>query len=295
MKNKIFSILLVIILCISLFPTISFADYSKNTLPEYYFTECPEQGTIKEYEYKKDEVLKVWTPYNYDNSINYEIILLMHGDGGNLNSWLTKTYNLFGKDIQGRYIFDWITYEKLVVPFIVVTLNNKPKNPHEMSNDIIDALLYIADHYNVYPTASMNSLIKNKKHITIGGLSRGSILTHWFIRYYPELASNLICMSAAGPYKEAAEKLDKQNIKILKLFTAVGINDEKHYEDTRKSYKVLKPYAEESIYLEYRYDHSWCVWMPGIYEAIKYILPEETITFRITNTIINIRTKILGE
>lgn len=291
--KRIISFILISIVCLSLFPITSFADSPlSRTLPDYYFEDCPEHGNIEIIEYKEKEEMMVWTPYNYTNNIYYEIVLLMHGDGGSMHSWLDKVYNLWDKDIAGSNIFDWMAYEHVTVPFIIITLNNKPSNPDIMSQDIIDALLYITEHYSVYPKSSYDSLIENRNHITVGGLSRGSILTHNFMKYYPEAAGNYICMSASGPSYNAAKILKERNIRINKFFTAVGVSDDRFYEETKESYDVLKKYSDNSKYLEYIYAHNWCVWLCGIYDGLKFILPQYTINFKIIKHLIDIREKL---
>ncbi len=270
----------IFLLCATVFP--SAADEPiESTLPERYMTECPEQGTVTTHRYKGREEINVWTPYGYSEHRLYEIVLLMHGGGGSMYSWLTKERELFDCIFEGRDVFDWMAYEKVTVPFIVITLNNKPDYPEIMVRDIRDALLFVAARYSVYPRATTESLIENRDHITIGGLSRGSILTHWFLSITPEYAANYICMSAAGPYKDIPAALEKKQVHIKKLFAAAGVADEGYYSMTKTSYEFLKDYADESLYLEYIYGHSWHVWFPGVYEALKFILPEYSTDYEI--------------
>ena len=153
----------------------------QSTLPERYLQECPERGTVATHYFRGNEELKVWTPYGYSENRLYEIVLLMHGDYGSADSWLTKQYTLFDRTVAGRDVFDWMTYEKRTVPFIVVTLNNKPLDPEAMVRDILEVLLFVADNYSVYPKSTVESLIDNRDHVTVGGLSRGSMMTHWFL------------------------------------------------------------------------------------------------------------------
>ena len=253
----------------------------QSTLPERYLQECPERGTVATHYFRGNEELKVWTPYGYSENRLYEIVLLMHGDYGSANSWLTKQYTLFDRAVAGRDVFDWMTYEKRTVPFIVVTLNNKPLDPEAMVRDILEVLLFVADNYSVYPKSTVESLIENRDHVTVGGLSRGSMMTHWFLCTTPEVAGNYICMSAAGPYTQIPEVLEKKQVRIRKLFSAVGAADEKHCETTRQSFELLQPYAEESMFLEYRYGHTWYVWLPGVYEALLFVLPEYSVEYEI--------------
>ncbi|MBQ1632191.1 MAG: hypothetical protein II049_05165 [Clostridia bacterium] len=253
----------------------------ESTLPERYLGPCPEQGTVTSHFYKDKEELKVWTPYGYSGQRVYEIVLLMHGDYGSLNSWLTNEYTLFGHTVEGRYVFDWMAYEKRTVPFIVVTLNNKPFEQETMVRDITDALLFVADNYSVYPGGTVASLVRNRDHITVGGLSRGSMLTHWFLSICPEYAANYICMSAAGPYTEIPDALERKHVRMKKLFSAAGAADAEYHDMTVESYEYLKPYADESLYLEYRYGHTWHVWLPGVYEALLFVLPQDSAEYEI--------------
>ncbi len=272
----------IIVLLLCAVPTAARADEPmESTLPAHYLTPCPEPGLVTMHQYKKREQMNVWTPYDYSGDRLYEIVLLLHGGGGSMYSWLTTERDLFGHSVQGRYIFDWMAYEKVTVPFIVVTLNNKPDDPEAMVRDMRDALLYVANNYSVYPEGTVESLIQNREHITVGGLSRGSILTHWFLSITPEYAGNYICMSAAGPYTEIPQALENKHVRMLKLFSAVGAADENYYDMTKTSYEFLEPYADESAYLEYRYGHTWEVWFPGVYEALRFILPAYSVDYEI--------------
>ena len=270
----------IVLLFSTVFPSVA-DEPVESTLPDHYLTACPEQGTVTSHRYKGKEEINVWTPYGYSEHRLYEIVLLMHGDGGTLHSWLTQQYDLFGHITEGRYVFDWMAYEKVTVPFIVVTLNNKPKEQGTMVRDVTDALLFVADAYSVYPQSTVESLIENRDHITIGGLSRGSMLTHWVMRVTPEIAGNYICMSAAGPYAQVPEMLDKKQVRIRKLFSAVGVDDAVFHDITKKAFDLIQPYADESMYLEYAYGHTWQVWLPGVYEALKFILPAYSIDYEI--------------
>ena len=282
MTRKRFCLILTGILLLCAVLPASIADVPEaDTLPEHYFSACPEQGTITVHNYKEHEELKVWTPYGYSESGLYELVLLMHGDYGSSDSWLTERHHLFEKAIEGRNVFDWMTYEKRTVPFIVVTLNNKPDRPDIMVQDIADALLFVADRYRVYPKGTVDSLIAHRDHITVGGLSRGSMMTHWFLSVTPELAGNYICMSAAGPYTAIPDTLEAKHVRIRKLFTAVGAKDTDYYRMTVQSYELLRPYADESLYLEYRFGHTWYVWHAGVFEALQFVLPPYSAEYEI--------------
>ena len=270
----------ILLLCAAL-PAFAAETPTEDTIPAHYLTECPEQGTITSHLYKAEEELKVWTPFGYSEHVLYEIVLLLHGDLGSLDSWLTRRYQLFGCPVEGRYIYDWLTYEKRTAPFIVVTLNNKPDEPETMAQDMTDALLFVADRYSVYPKGTIASLIENRDHITVGGLSRGSMMTHWFLSITPEYAGNYICMSAAGPYTDIPEVLERKHVRIRKLFSAVGTMDMDYYEMTKASYALLRPYADEAEYLEYRHGHNWYVWIPGICEALQFVLPPYSAEYEI--------------
>ena len=44
---------------------------------------------------------------------------------------------------------------------------------------------------------------------------------------------------------------------------------------------VFPSVADEPMYLEYAYGHTWQVWLPGVYEALKFILPAYSIDYEI--------------
>lgn len=267
-------LLLIGALCVCLLPAFGFAEEpAESTLPEYFFEACPEQGTITSHWYKYREQLKVWTPCDYNENQLYEIVLLLHGDGGSLDSWLTQKLVVLDRTIEGRNIFDWMAYEKTTVPFIVVTLNNKPFEFNTMVHDVMDALVFVSARYSTYADGTLASVIRNRDHITIGGLSRGSILTTWVLRNQPEIAGNYICMSGAGPSADALETLTGRNVRIRKLYTAVGVDDPYFYTHTKRLYELIADCCDESMYVEYACGHTWDVWIPGVLEGLQFILP----------------------
>ena len=184
-------LLLICVICVCMLPTLGAADAPvQSTLPAHWFEDCPQHGTITAHLYKPAEQLKVWTPYDYNENLLYEIVLLLHGDGGSPDSWFTQKLDALGHTVEGRNLFDWMAYEKTTVPFIVVTLKNKPFEYNTMVHDVADALVYVSARYSTYAEGTLESVIENRDHITVGGNSRGSILTTWVIRNLPEIAGN---------------------------------------------------------------------------------------------------------
>ena len=274
MKKRL-CLFLIGIICACLLPAHVTADAPEgSTLPEYYFEPYPKQGTITSYWYKTGEQLKVWTPYDYSENQLYEIVLLLHGDGGSLDSWLTQKVAVGERKIEGRNVFDWMAYEKATVPFIVVTLNNKPEELNVMVHDVMDALVFVSARYSTYTDGTLDSVMENREHVTVGGLSRGAILTTWILRNQPEIAGNYLCMSGAGPSADARQTLLDRNIRIRKFYTAVGVDDAYFYELTKRLYTLLQDRCDDSVYVEYPYGHSWDVWIPGVREGLTFILPE---------------------
>ena len=73
----------IVLLFSTVFPSVA-DEPVESTLPDHYLSACPEQGTVTSHRYKGKEEINVWTPYGYSEHRLYEIVLLMHGDGGTL-------------------------------------------------------------------------------------------------------------------------------------------------------------------------------------------------------------------
>lgn len=292
MKRYICFILSVIILYICIGTT--YADtksYNKeDSMPSYYIENCPKKGLVEEKSFinknNQNELIYVWTPYNYNNETKYEVVLLLHGYKGSPKNWHNNNLEIRVDNkrvnIQISNIYDWLTYEYKCKPFIICSIPNNDRAA-DVSESIIYALKYIVDNYNTYAENSLDkSIIEARKHITIGGFSKGGLTTCYFLSNHIEYAYNYISMSfSKSNYdlsKSFENEMKKDTDKSFRIFIGSGEND-KYYEKRLviQDEKYYNKYADNSVFYEYPWGHDWTTWTYATYDALIYLFKVSTI------------------
>ena len=282
--KKVIAILLIVLTLFSFIPVVTQAATGAEITSgvpfdsKYYKKTCPKKGTITKYylDGNKNRSVYVWKPYNYNANTKYEVVVLMHGTGDNASSWLQTKHSVWGKKINGQNIFDWMAYDNVCKPFIVVTFNSG-YNSLFPNNEIIKVMKIAAQHYNTYlGNGSDESITAYREHVIVGGLSRGSGNSYQFAAEHPEYVGNLICMSGSRCLEELKASLTKSNLKINKLFIACGKNDSKYLKGSKNQFKGLssEAYTNSSRLVLYKsMAHDWRTWYAGIYDGLKFIIP----------------------
>lgn len=277
--KKIFAVVMAVAFVFCLVPISAYADEEKHgfTFPEYYNNECPMKGTIHTLYLDVEREVRVWTPFNYNQETQYELILLMHGDGDNISAWLTKPHTFRGSAITGENLFNWMAYENKCRPFIIATIDNDAqKYRNTIMEDIKSAIKLCADNFSTYAkSASDDDIAAARNHITVGGLSRGSILSYQYMTVYPETAGNYICLSGTGDRKALKRYFDDKGDIIETLFVGSGIADERFYTESYAYYKYLVAHSKKQRFVTYNGGHIWPVWIIGIYDALTFIIPQD--------------------
>lgn len=262
----------------------AFAETRNNIVPDRYLTECPLQGEIHEAETDNGLQMYIWTPYNYNRNVKYEVVLLLNGSGGNLTDWLTKQYKYNRADITLSQIYDWITYDYACLPFIVVTISNYGTNT--TVDEICDALSYTADNYSTYATDGQpESIIAVREHFTVGGLSLGSIYSNAMIANHPEYAANYILLSGHTYAGDAVENLKTSGWRLNNVFVGCGVDDERFFYGSRNACNNYMEYCNKCSFFQYSGGHYWSVWIECICDALPYVIgrnaPERDVLFAI--------------
>lgn len=158
-------------------------DFSLEDIPIEYTSHATKQGKIETIKYnsnKHEKTANVYLPYGYNTQTKYNIFYMMHGGGGNINTYLT-TPSL--KDI-----FDNMIEKNRIKPTIVVfpTFYNDSSTDYayltkifhiELINDLIPA---VEEKYHTYAESTDKlSLEMSRKHRAFGGFSMGSVTT-WY-------------------------------------------------------------------------------------------------------------------
>lgn len=259
----------------------------KNGFPSEFYKKCPEQGTIKDvssYKYNgktiKIPTIKVYVPYGYDKTKQYNVIFLVHGKGGNRDNWLKNNHNMvpygetsIGK-MSGKKLFDWLIYTGETAPFIAISVD-LPKNADGTYNDYT-LKDYIRNYYIPYVVRKYSTYAKSEKekdvqkakdHFAFCGLSRGST-TLYNIALNPsqpvaKMFGHKIYLSGTIDVSLMKSAYGKSTDKLY--FATGGIHDWECHEAMKK-YKGQIPYK---MFIEYDSAHTWYTWFRGCAAALQ--------------------------
>jgi enterochelin esterase family protein len=222
-----------------------------------------------------DRRLSIYLPHGYEESDgNYPVLYLLHGAGGDEESWLAH-----GRAAQ---IMDNLIAEGKCKPMIVVMPNGnviqdggyghgslgfyKPEflPPHSMNGEFEASFRDIIDFVDSrYRTKA------EKNGRAIAGLSMGGFHTMHISRYYPNTFDYVGLFSAAilpredatgKVYKDIDKQLETQMINGLKLYW-IGIGQSDFLYDANTAYR--KKLDEMGFPYEYRESgegHIWKNW-----------------------------------
>ena len=151
-------------------------------LPERYFQPSEHEGrcfreTLSDGEEAELEIA-VWLPWDYSEETRYNVVVLMHGDGGQAADWTDEPEPTRLGEIEFRRVFDRMVEERLCEPFLIVGISNRAFAQPEKGEKVLRELLlpYVAQHFSTYlGGGSPEELRAGRAHLAVGGLSRGAL------------------------------------------------------------------------------------------------------------------------
>ena len=169
--------------------------FYKDDLPRRYHYECPEQGSVVSFKYETrdwhqknsktfEKTGLAYLPYGYNENERYNVMIMLHGHTLNRHAFIDTVWGFdYGVRVQYKNDYDWIMYEGLCRPTIIVTLDTPAEamyNFKDMEYELrYDVLPYLADHFATYAEDGSNeALIKARDHFGLGGSSNGAGFTH---------------------------------------------------------------------------------------------------------------------
>lgn len=161
--------------------------------PMAYRSACEQAGTMETLDYTAhddagnayEKQCRVYLPYGYDSSKQYDVLYLMHGFYGDIHTIFEGTVG--GRKLQ--YVADHLIADGKMRPMIVVTptitdyytTSNWVKFPKELREDLIPA---VESKYSTYSRGtSSEDLIAARDHRAFGGFSMGGTTT-WNVFQY---------------------------------------------------------------------------------------------------------------
>ena len=277
------------------------AEISDSTIPvKYTSIRTDESGTIEHIEYStkdyfgdESEITKeanVYLPAGYSEEKKYNVLILMHGIGGDENEW-----GMTGDSSKIKLIMDNLAYYGDIDPFIVVTPNGRSAANHskdgsdynsfyvfgkELRNDLIP---YIDSHYSTYADYSENDYdpSASRQHRAMAGLSMGGMQTiNIGIGECIDLFGYFGAFSAAPtsyPASKTAKLLEDSDYPIYYFYNICGESDNialsAHTAAAKNLPDICNKFVagENFMWQEVPGVHNFDVWYLGFYNFAQLV------------------------
>ncbi|MBQ8074636.1 MAG: hypothetical protein IJ237_01495 [Oscillospiraceae bacterium] len=267
---------------------------------------CEEKGTVETVEYETKDVngnvyrkqMEVYLPYGYSADRKYNVLLLLHGSGGDEHYWFKERGYVYpwGDSPWEKFstVLDNMINRKLCHPAIVVSPTyylgeearemggNFENDVQQMRYEVIrDILPAVVNRYSTYASGSdYSSLCAARDHFGFLGASYGGMLCcNAILTYDIDVFSWFAAVSglyANVPEMNAVwEDLGFQNLKIRYLYTSAGDQD-RMLEDTQESFSSLlrlspKITEENSCFVQIMgAQHEERVWDNAVYDCLQF-------------------------
>ena len=249
MKSKKFVCILLVIICLFSITNNVFADSENIEDLEKYKTECSEKGQFEHKELEietgwwsgefKASTIDIYTPYNYNENLKYNFILLLADD-----DILTTESNELNKNI-----FDWLIYENKCDPFILAEIPIPTKYDETTirtyAYNIRNYYLkYVSDNYNVYANGiGLDGWIKGRDYNAVIGIKNGSFFAYNSCMVWNRDIFGSYYVSDSGDRLNAKKIATFTNSDELYTINKLSVDNSKtnkSLENTKNMYKILK-------------------------------------------------------
>ena len=254
-------------------------------LPDRYFEPCAHEGrhfreTLADDKGKEYEIA-VWLPWDYSEDTTYNVVVLLHGDGGQAADWTDEPEPTYRGDVEFRHVYDRMVEERLCDPFLIVGLPNAsfrhPPTGEAFLRELV--LPYIAQHYSTWMGGgSPEKLRAAREHIAVGGLSRGSMFTYSCVMpRCLDVVGNFCCFSNGDNSRVWAQLNSEQNrdYPILSYVASYGMMDEYQVGVAHRNvYRGICNYVERvtdgenARMLSIGAGHNFIMWTASLYDAL---------------------------
>ena len=225
--------------------------------------------------------IALWLPYNGEEAGPCNVVILLHGDGGSCEDWVSRELPTRRGNVQLCRVYDRIAQERLCAPFLVVSISTRGMEDPEYGEKLIAETLlpYLARSYPTWMTGdSREEIAAAREHIAIGGLSRGSMYAYSVgMGRCLDVAANFCCFSN-GYEPGLVQRLTAEpyaSLPIQSYVATVGLRDEPDYvRPHRQHYALLcegVPQLRDGVnarMLEIDEGHNFLMWSASIYDAL---------------------------
>lgn len=260
-----------------------------SAIPDSYFEECSQQGTVVRLEYESqdytsdsaEKIMKpvyVYLPYGYDENdedTKYNIFYMMHWWGG------VAEYFLHAQNGAAKAVLDNMIANGDMEPVIVVCptfdSENRPQNFDRSYAEVNvfhqdfrnDLLPFIESRYHTYAAdTSEEGFKESRDHRAFGGFSIGSVTTWYefiydldYIRYFMPMSLDCwILGNNAGldhpketsDYLAESVKISEYDVNDFLIYAATGTSDVAFNHVNNQLQEMLKNEVFQEGNLYYR-------------------------------------------
>lgn len=262
------------------------APLTDTVLPDPYFEPAEHEGRCFQETLTdsagREHTIAVWLPWDYSEETRYNVVLLIHGDGGSCDDWTDKEEGTSRGPIQVYRVYDRIAEEHLCAPFLVVGLNNRgmgddPAFGEMLIEDVV--LPHLARTYSTWMEGDDHEQLEAaREHIAIGGLSRGSVFTYYIaMQRCLDVSANFCCFSNSYPggVIRALNAEEALSLDIRCYVAEIGLRDVEEYnQDNRALYSAICSQVERirdgenARFLEIDEGHNFLMWTAAVYNAL---------------------------
>ena len=269
-------------------------------LPEAYLEPCEQAGSIESWSYRNavegwasyTRHLLIYLPYGYDPEGQYDVLLLLHGSGGDETDWLTQEHYVPDRMMRPHTIYDHMIRQKLMRPMIIVTLRlyedfgSYAGDPTEerLAMELREFVLpHLAENYATYAASGApEDLEAAREHFGVGGLSWGSYFTYASgMRHSLPYFSNFICFSGNDSPDLVYSTINSPELigYPIDLYYSAAGTDDMAYQSGVNTFHYLVDNTErlregENAFLhECEGGHTWNVWTTEIFNALQLAFP----------------------
>ena len=264
----------------------------EDKIPSDYLVIPEQKGTIERIDYTTKDYLGdgaeltkhafVYLPYGYSDENQYDVMILLHGIGGNEYEWG------FGKTAGVSInVMDNLIASGEIRPMIVVTPNGrscKDYNKTDMGNAAAfyvfgqelrnDLLPWIDAHYSTYGSTTPDDLTASREHRALAGLSMGGMQTiNIGLCECLDLFGYFGAFSAAHTSytaEQIAEEIEKfPDSPILYFYSLCGTEDDLYFAGAAAAKDLpaySKRFTEDNWHWQERSGgHNFTIWNLGLY------------------------------
>lgn len=200
---------------------------------------------------------------------------MLHQAGlGDLHSWIDTHVESYFGEYPCSNIYDWMIYEELAEPFIVISINLV--QGEDSGEDIRAALFWAAKNLRTYAnTASLDGISAARRHFFVGGLSMGAWKTCMCMRNDFALFGNYI-LGYGGAYYEGVERnwmqFEKEcGKKFIKSLIVSGGETDPSFHTNEIIYAAISKHSERHLFRKYPGGHGFAAAIPFMYNALGFI------------------------